>query len=55
MQTYDTHKGKTEVRQADRSHLNMRVLLISLTALVVLFGLIYFVFFAAAPPVSQQL
>jgi uncharacterized membrane protein YbhN (UPF0104 family) len=50
METYDAHKNTTEVRQGDRRKLNLRVLVISLAAVIVLFAIVYFVFFASTPP-----
>lgn len=50
METYDPHKSTTEVRQANRTLDNFWVLVISVVAIVALFGIIYFAFFAATPP-----
>ena len=46
MRTYNPHKTKVEVRQADRHHMNFRVLLWSTGIIVVLFGLIALIFMA---------
>jgi uncharacterized membrane protein YbhN (UPF0104 family) len=48
--TYDPHKSDVEIRQGSRRKMNARVLFISLGALVILFLIIYFAFFAASPP-----
>ena len=45
METYDAHKTTTEVRQGNRRMMNLRVLVISLAAIVVAFALIYGIFF----------
>jgi hypothetical protein len=50
METYDPHKTTTEVRQANRRLDNFWVLIISTVAVVALFAIIYFVFFATTPP-----
>lgn len=52
MQTYDPHKSTTEVRQASPRKLNLRVLVWSLMAIIVAFGLIflYFTVFQSPPP-----
>lgn len=44
MQTYDSKKNTTEVRQGNRRLMNMRVLLFSIVAVVIAFALIFFVF-----------
>ena len=41
MRTYDPHKTTIEVRQGDRHQTNKRVLIISTTALVIAFALIW--------------
>ena len=50
MQTYDSHKSTTEVRQGSRRLLNFRVLVWSLFAVILAFGLIYLFFFVFASP-----
>jgi hypothetical protein len=47
-ETYDAQKSTTEVRQANRRQMNLRVLIISVILVVVAFVAIY-VFFLAAP------
>jgi uncharacterized membrane protein affecting hemolysin expression len=47
--TYDPHKTTTEVRQGNKRQMNLRVLLISMGAVIVLFAIIFFVFFANQP------
>ena len=49
MRTYDPHKSTNEVRQGNRRMMNSRVLLISMTAAIVAFGLIYFLFLQSPP------
>jgi hypothetical protein len=49
METYDPHKSTTEVRQGSRRLDNFWVLVISFLAIVALFGIIYFAFFANTP------
>ena len=46
--TYDAHKSTTEVRQANKRQMNLRVLVISVVVVVVAFAAIY-VFFAMPP------
>jgi hypothetical protein len=41
-ETYDPHKGTTELRAGDKRQMNMRVLFISFIAVVILFAIIYF-------------
>jgi flagellar basal body-associated protein FliL len=48
--TYDAHKTTTEVRQASRTLDNLWVLIISVLAIVAIFGAIYLVFFFNTPP-----
>lgn len=48
--TYDAQKTATEARQASPRKTNLRVLVLSLLGVVVLFGIIYMVFIAGAPP-----
>ncbi|MBN9308805.1 MAG: hypothetical protein J0I99_07675 [Devosia sp.] len=52
MQTYDPHKSTTEVRQGSRRMLNFRVLVWSLLAVILAFGLVYLFFylFNSPPP-----
>jgi hypothetical protein len=50
MDTYDAHKTTTEARQGDRNLDNFWVLIISGAIVVALFALVFFVFFASAPP-----
>jgi hypothetical protein len=40
--TYDPDRSTTEVRQGDRRRMNLRVLLISSAAIVLVFALLYF-------------
>ena len=49
MQTYNSNKSTTEVRQGSRRLGNFRVLIWSLLGVIIAFAIIYFVFFAAAP------
>lgn len=44
MKTYDTEKTPTQARQGNTRQMNMRVLVISTAAIVVLFGLLYLLF-----------
>jgi hypothetical protein len=44
METYDPHKSTTEVRQASPRKMNLRVLVTSLAAVVILFAVIYLVY-----------
>jgi hypothetical protein len=48
-ETYDAHKSTTEVRQANRRQMNLRVLVISTVLVVVAFAAIYLFFFAMPP------
>jgi hypothetical protein len=50
METYDSHKTTTEVRQGSRTLDNFWVLVISMVAVIAIFAIIYFVFFAKTPP-----
>src|SRR6185437_2369518 len=50
METYDSHKTTTEVRQGSRTLDNFWVLVISMVAVIAIFAIIYFVFFATTPP-----
>jgi hypothetical protein len=43
-EVYDVHKSTTEVRQANPSTTNFRVLIISAVLIVIAFAVIYFVF-----------
>ena len=49
METYDSKKSTTEVRQGDRRQMNLRVLVIAMVVVVLAFGAIWW-FFLAAPP-----
>jgi hypothetical protein len=49
VETYDAHKSTTEVRQASRRKMNLRVLVISTAIVVVLFGALLLVFNVFAP------
>lgn len=44
METYDAKKSANDVRQGNRRQMNMRVLVISTIAIIVMFALLYFVF-----------
>jgi len=48
MQTYDPHKTTTEVRQGSDRRMNLRVLLFSLVAVVILFAIVFAVFSATS-------
>ena len=48
MRTYDAHKNTTEVRQGNRRRMNLRVLIISVVAVVLAFALVFF-FFSMMP------
>ncbi len=50
MEVYDAKKTTTEVRQANHRRGNFWVLIISMAAVIALFAIIYFVFFANTPP-----
>lgn len=52
MQTYDPHKNTNEVRQGNGRMMNTRVLIISMSLVVILFAVAYFVFFANTPPTA---
>ena len=49
-ETYDPHKSTTELRQGDRRQMNMRVLFMSIAAIIVAFALIYFFAYPFGPP-----
>ena len=49
METYDTNKIATDVRQASPRKMNMRVLVFSLIGIVVAFAIVYFVYSMAMP------
>lgn len=49
MQTYDPDKNPTEVRQASPRKMNLRVLMMSLAAVVLAFVIIYLVFSVMQP------
>jgi hypothetical protein len=51
-QTYDPHKDTNEVRQGNGRMMNSRVLIISMSVVVILFLAIYFLFFANTPPTA---
>jgi hypothetical protein len=44
METYDPHKSKSEVRQGGERKMNMRVLVTSLSLIVLAFAAIYLIF-----------
>lgn len=46
METYDPQKSTTEVRQANPRRMNLRVLTVSLVAIVAVFAALYLVFWA---------
>jgi len=50
METYDSHKTTTEVRQGSRTLDNFWVLVISTIAVIAIFAIIFFIFFANTPP-----
>ena len=50
LETYDPHKSATEVRQGSRRLDNFWVLVISTVAVIAIFAIIYFIFFATTPP-----
>jgi hypothetical protein len=41
METYDPHKSKTEIRQANSRRMNLRVLIFSTLGIIVLFAILY--------------
>lgn len=49
MKTYDPHKSTTEVRQASPRRMNLRVLVISLVAVVIIFAIVLTVFSNSQP------
>lgn len=49
METYDPDKNPTEVRQANPRKMNLRVLVTSMVAIIVLFAIIFFVFVVGQP------
>lgn len=49
METYDPHKNKTEVRQASPRRMNLRVLVTSLSLIVVAFAVIYLIYSLMQP------
>lgn len=49
MQTYDSKKSTTEVRQGDRRLGNTRVLIFSFLGVVILFAFIFILFSIMAP------
>ncbi|MBU1336220.1 MAG: hypothetical protein ACK4G5_04605 [Devosia sp.] len=44
METYDPKKSQTEVRQGSPRKMNLRVLIMSLSAVIVLFAVVFLVF-----------
>jgi hypothetical protein len=44
METYDPKKSSTEVRQASPRKMNLRVLITSLSAIIILFAVIYLIY-----------
>ena len=44
METYDTKKSATEVRQASPRKMNLRVLVTSLVGVIVLFAIIFIIY-----------
>lgn len=38
-----------EARQGDRSKVNLRVLILSLTGIIIVFSIVYFVFYGSSP------
>ncbi len=49
-ETYDPHRSTTEVRAGDRRQMNLRVLVISFVAIVILLAIIYSFFYPIGPP-----
>jgi hypothetical protein len=49
METYDPDKNPTEVRQASPRKMNLRVLVTSLVAVVVIFAIIFIVYSVMQP------
>ena len=49
METYDTHKSTTEVRQGSRRMMNLRVLILSLVGVIAVFGILYAISTAIQP------
>ncbi len=49
METYDPHKNKTEVRQASPRKMNLRVLVTSLSLVVVAFVVIFLIYSMMQP------
>ncbi|WP_160297836.1 hypothetical protein [Devosia chinhatensis] len=49
METYDPNKNTTEVRQANPRKMNLRVLIISMSVVVIAFALIFLVFSMMQP------
>ena len=49
METYDSKKSTTEVRQGDRRQMNLRVLVIAMIVVVLAFAGIWWFFLAATP------
>lgn len=44
METYDPKKNRTEVRQGNPRKMNLRVLIMSLSGIIVLFAVIYLIY-----------
>lgn len=44
METYDPKKSQTEVRQGSPRKMNLRVLIMSMSAVIVLFAVVFLVF-----------
>lgn len=49
MRTYDAHKSTTEVRQGNHRTMNLRVLILSSVAIVLVFGLLLAAHYLWAP------
>ena len=49
METYDPHKNTTETVQASPRKMNLRVLIMSMVAVVVLFAIVYMIYAGAQP------
>lgn len=52
MQTYDPDKNKTEVRQGNARRMNLRVLVASLVAIVLVFVVLYLLWGTMQPPAA---
>jgi hypothetical protein len=53
METYDSHKSTTEVRQASRRLDNFWVLVISTAVVIAVFAIIFLVFTGNTPPTAS--